>query len=239
MRQRPMAKLGAGVLSAALLLAASGTWAGSPTGPPEPPSQGGRVKSGSGFFVSQPGYLLTSQHVVAGCAGVTVWPTGGGALKARTIASDQQLDIALLAVEGRRDGGTVPRYAARPAAGAPVVVIGFGVVSAHPREAVFTHGTLAGLGTLADGDNVLYVRADLHPGDSGAPVIDRSGAVLGMVIGRLADKTGIGVAIAGDEIRRFLAWNGVEAAVQSSGSPSDPPAATVALVQCGAAPSTQ
>ena len=85
-----------------LLLAAS--VAGSMLARSAAPGEGaaaGRVKSGTGFFVSPDGFLVTSAHVVAGCRDVSVLDHDGTAHPGYVIASDRRLDLALLWAEGR------------------------------------------------------------------------------------------------------------------------------------------
>ena len=56
--------------------------------------------SGTGFFVSRDGFLVTSAHVIAGCASISAWPSDGTERPSYVIASNQRLDLALLWADG-------------------------------------------------------------------------------------------------------------------------------------------
>ena len=197
----------------------------------------GRVKSGTGFFVAPAGLLVTTRHVVAGCPGVLVWTDGGRLYRARVIASDAQRDLALLSVKGRRREYAASRYRDDLRRGQRIMTVGFGVVATNPKEAVFARGTFVRREVMPAGYRILIVRANLRPGDSGAPVIDRSGFLLGMVVGRLADRSDLGVVITAGEINRFLSRKGAEGLAREpansrTGGPSAPVARISTLVQC-------
>src|SRR5579875_3221587 len=102
---------------------------------------------------------------------------------------------------------------------------------------IFTQGTFVGRGVMSPGYRVLIIRAHLRPGDSGAPVTDRSGSLIGMVIGRLADHADLGVIITASEINGFLSRGGIgplarQAASFRSEDPDGLVARMSALVQC-------
>lgn len=221
------------------ILALSCAAGGDTVAAPGPGPARGRVKSGTGFFVAPDGLLVTSRHVIAGCPGVLVWTDTGRLYKARIIASDARRDLALLSVK-RRPGYIASRYRGAPRRGERVVTVGFGVVATNQKQAVFARGIFIGRHVVPTGYAALIVRAALRPGDSGAPVIDRSGSLIGMVIGRLADHSDLGVVIPATEINRFLSRTGVaplapEAANRANPRAEDPSASAArisALVQC-------
>jgi S1-C subfamily serine protease len=197
----------------------------------------GRVKSGTGFFVAPAGLLVTSRHVIAGCPGVVVWTEEGGISVAQVVAADARRDLALLSVRGRGRRHAVARYRDDLHRGQRITTVGFGVVATNPKQAVFARGTFLRREVMPAGYRVLIVRAALRPGDSGAPVIDRSGALLGMVVGRLADRSDRGVVITAGEINRFLSRTGADGlARDAANSRIEGPGAAIAristLVQC-------
>jgi S1-C subfamily serine protease len=164
-----------------------------------------QVKSGTGFFVSPDGLAVTSAHVVSGCAGIALWPADGLKLIARTIAVDVPRDIALLSAAGKAE-----RYADRLGdadsmnIGEPVSTIGFGAVPSKPREPRLTLGRVIGGVTDSRGYPLLLIRADLREGNSGGPVIDADGALLGMVTGQDAERPNLGVAVPANVIAAFV-----------------------------------
>jgi S1-C subfamily serine protease len=203
--------------------------------PPDP--QSAQVKSGTGFFVSPGNYLLTSRHVVAGCRGIAVWPPNGIEHGARVVAEDEQLDIALLSVRGGDAGLQVSHYRDGLELGDTVLTIGYGIYPTQPRKAVLTQGTFVRRDVSPAGARIMIILATLRPGNSGGPVIDRSGALAGMVIGRFAEHSNLAVIIPGRAIERFLSLTGLsDLSGGSDGSRSGDPNKVIAhisaLVQC-------
>jgi S1-C subfamily serine protease len=196
-----------------------------------------RVKSGTGFFVTGDGYVITSGHVVAGCPGISVWSRQGSEGTGKIVALNPRLDIALIST-----GGGAPGYATTsdrpvPRAGEPVFTLGYGVVVKDPHKAVLTSGTVAGGGTNPDGDPVLVLRARFSQGTSGGAVVDARGALLGMVIGYYTDRPGLGVALPMADIETFLSANGLRLSPndRTRNAPRSPQANLAAIsvfIQC-------
>ncbi len=134
--------------------------------------------SGSGFFVSPDGAVLTSAAMVEGCSRVTL----DGSYEARVVARDAALGAALLRPEGR----LAPRQSASFRGDAPrrqyeVAVAGYpygGVLSAP----TLTFGTLEELNGLGGEEDRARLTLAAEAGDAGGPVLDDSGAVFGMLL---------------------------------------------------------
>jgi S1-C subfamily serine protease len=196
------------------------------------------VKSGTAFFVSPDGLLVTSGHVVAGCPDIDIWPSSGPMWRGRVVAADASVDIALLSAEGhvlrsavsdRRDG--------TPRPGDPVSTIGFGVRASRPRAPLVTNGRLIGRAADPTGNPFLLIQAGLSEGNSGGPVIDANGTLLGMVAGRDTGRPELGVAIPAEAIDRFLGGLGISRipSIPSGSQPTntaDLLKAMAVLVQC-------
>ena len=151
---------------------------GSPQMQPQQPQK--MRASGSGFFISADGYLLTNNHVVEGADKITVHTKDDHDLKARLIGTDAATDLAVLKVEG----GGFPYVSfedrAKPRVGDWVVALGnpfglggtatAGIVSALSRKHV------------ADSNYVDYVQIDapINRGNSGGPTFDVYGRVIGV-----------------------------------------------------------
>jgi S1-C subfamily serine protease len=168
------------------------------------------VKSGTGFFVSHDGLIATSAHVVSGCPEITIWPANGPERVARIVALDIQRDVALLSVAGEVSiyaSRIHERGSLRP--GEPVSTIGFGVLPSKPREPVVTAGHLAGDAADSEGNRILLIQARFLEGNSGGPVIDGEGSLLGVVVGRDATRPDLGAARPSEAIEGLLSANGV------------------------------
>jgi S1-C subfamily serine protease len=155
------------------------------------------VGSGSGVIVTPDGYLLTNQHVVHRAARVNIKLTNGDTVEARVIAEDASTDLAVLRARTSNLPAVSLLTKAAPRVGQLVVAIGnplgfeatvsAGVISAHGR-------TLRGAdGRLIEG--VVQHTAPLNPGNSGGPLVDARGRVVGINTAIIAAAQGIGFAV--------------------------------------------
>lgn len=138
---------------------------------------------GSGFLIDRQGDVITNAHVVAHATSVSVVDNKGVAHSVTVIGLDQSDDLAELRVSDLALRVPVTEATKIPAVGADVLVIGnpFGQLP----ETV-TRGILAGVGrqeTVAGNDysNLLQIDATVNPGNSGGPVVDLSGRVIGVL----------------------------------------------------------
>jgi hypothetical protein len=177
---------------------------------------------GTGFVVDATGVILTAGHVVEGETSPTVRLPDGRTLVASVLDQNPQKDIAYLQIEAR---GLQPvRWAARvPNLGASVVAVGYpaGLVD----EPAVSRGVLS---RTLDADGVQFVQTDaaLNPGDSGGPLANLCGEVVGMVVLKHSWAEGVGWAVAASEV---WPWQGrVTAPSEPYIGPSEGPGASVA-----------
>jgi hypothetical protein len=107
--------------------------------------------TGSGFFVTQAGHLLTNAHVVNNCTSIAVKTSGGQSGVARVIALDQNDDLALLKIERRADTTVAFRIGRPPRAGESAVVFGYPLSQLLASTGNVTTGVITALaGPLDD-----------------------------------------------------------------------------------------
>ncbi|WP_420449566.1 trypsin-like peptidase domain-containing protein [Candidatus Palauibacter sp.] len=192
---------------------------------PAPSGREGSMTTGSGFYVSRSGHVLTNAHVVEQCREVRIPPTGTAEIVARDDASDLALlknDIANQPIPAIFRGGR----GVQPGAG--VVVIGFplqGIISSGPSV---TTGIISSLAGPSNDRRLFQMTAPIHPGSSGGPVLDDAGNVVGVATAKLdpfvvARETGdipqnISFAVSAGIARAFLDAEGVRYEIL----PSDP-----------------
>ena len=167
------------------------------------------VRSGTAFFVSRAGYLLTSAHVVAGCARLSLWQERGPLRAAKLVAADAGLDIALLRSSGAVRGFAVIAARGTLPAGAAVSTIGFALDPSNPGVPTLSNGTVIGSATAPSGQRLLVIDAALERGNSGGPVIGRDGTLEGMIIGADGSRPEHGVAVPAVEVGKFLKSHGI------------------------------
>ena len=196
--------------------------------------------SGSGFFVN-PTDLVTNAHVVAGCTRLQL----GDGTAAEVITVDADRDLAALSVNRRTDAWLTLGDARPARLGEVAVALGYPLVDLLGDGVSVTLGNIS---ALPGGADRLRFTAPIQPGNSGGPLLNAAGQVLGVVVARADDARymqtfgtlpqNINFAIGAQTLTRFLR----EARVNFPGRATDPfdidaglPAAiteAVVLVQC-------
>ena len=170
-------------------------------------------------MVSRGGYIITNQHVIDGCSKVTASLTGV-AKNAAVVREDVINDLALLKLSEANPEPLVFRSKSRLRAGEPVVALGFPLTGLLSSEPHVTSGTITALAGIMDDTRFLQISAPVQPGNSGGPLLDSSGTVIGIVVGKLdairvAQATGdlpqnVNFALNAAIIKGFLDANGIE-----------------------------
>jgi serine protease Do len=156
----------------------------SPVGQPNPPDQHSQIiYTGSGFFVDTKGRVVTNEHVVHGCKIINI-PRFG---PAQLLRIDPENDLALLQLgDARNIPAAAPLRTQALGLAEPVAAIGYpysqvlGSVNA-------TIGTVSSLSGIGSDSRKFQFTAAVQPGNSGGPVIDTDGNIVGVVQARLDD----------------------------------------------------
>ncbi len=202
----------ASFLKAVQLAAAGGVPAAIPLGVPH------AAMIGSGIVVDAQGHVLTNNHVAANCPDVRVAGAGGAGGPASIVAADAANDLLLLKVERRWPAWAKFRdsYGLRP--GEPVVVTGFPLTSLVSSEMAVTTGSVTATAGLQGDTRQLMFSAPIQSGNSGGPVLDEGGRVVGIATGTVnnAAMAAVGAitenanyAVKSDTAREFLDANHV------------------------------
>jgi S1-C subfamily serine protease len=142
------------------------------------------ARSGSGFFVTGVGHVLTNHHVIDGCRAGLVWPAGQGWQPARVLGIDAKNDLAILKVDARVDALAAFRATAIRQ-GEPIMTYGFPLAGALASAGSATTGNISALAGMADDSRFLQFSAPVQPGNSGGPLLDETGSVVGVVVSKL------------------------------------------------------
>lgn len=168
----------------------------------------GETKSGSGVVYRSDGMVLTSHHVVAGAAALTVLLGDGSARTAKVIGSDAETDIAVVDVDG--DGYAVALMSSgdRVKVGQPAIAVG-APTAPHSAPTV-TVGVVSALGRdVQDGQWQLLgmIQTDfvISPASYGGPVLDRRGAVIGIASRNVDSESGSFAYVTPIQIARTVA----------------------------------
>ncbi len=156
------------------------------------------TSSGSGFVLSEDGYIVTNHHVIEGATNIYVVTWDETEYQATLIGSDASNDIALLKVEAQGLQQAVIGSSDELAVGSQVVAIGnalgelgssltVGYISGKDRD-ISTDGTII---------NMLQTDAVINPGNSGGPLFNMRGEVIGITTAKYSGSTGSGASIEG------------------------------------------
>lgn len=170
--------------------------------------------SGSAFFIAK-GRLLTNHHVIDGCDWVGLI-TESGIHPALTLSDDPKLDLAVLQTDYDGEGTAV--FADRlPDIGEDSYVAGFPLFG-KLWALNFTNGIVSSQSPGMDTD-LLQTTAPVQHGNSGGPMFDASGHIIGVVVARIDDSSvqNINFAIKGTLASEFVNGSGFHAKVASRG----------------------
>lgn len=152
------------------------------------------ARFGTGFFITQNGYLVTCAHVVEGAHTIKVL-TEGGMAAARLVSQHDVLDMALLKIEGR--GVPLSFFKASSLSlGEMVATMGYPNIAVQGMEPKFMQGHISALSGPQDDPSCIQISIPLASGYSGAPVVDRNGNVVGLATMLLDESFAANVAYA-------------------------------------------
>lgn len=196
--------------------------AGKPLGVPHATSAS---ISGTAFSVSHAGFLLTNNHVINGCESVTLTTMDGRQETARIAFRDERNDLALLATKAPlSDIAVFRRTPIR--SGEDVIALGFPYRGLLATDVNVSTGIVSAMAGIRNDSSRLQISAPVQPGNSGGPLIDHKGAVVGVVVAKLdalvvAKAIGdipqnINFAIKAEPAISFLRSSGIEPAMASN-----------------------
>ena len=168
---------------------------------------GPRQGAGSGFFIDAEGHILTNYHVIEGADRITVTLSDGRALRARVVGTDPAIDVALLSIDPSAAGGRLPVAelgdSDKLRVGEWVCAIGNPLGYVHS----VTVGVVSFMGRkLFDNSLDDYIQTDaaINFGNSGGPLIDARGDVVGINTAISSQANNIGFAIPINQVRAVL-----------------------------------
>jgi serine protease Do len=157
----------------------------------------GRQSLGSGVIASPDGHIVTNFHVVRGADAIVVRLADHGEYQARLIGSDARTDLALLKIDAAGLPALPFGDSDRLEVGEPVMAIGnpFGLEQTVTTGIVSAKERFIGSGPY---DDFIQTDASVNPGNSGGPLIDARGALVGIntaIFSQTGGSVGIGFAI--------------------------------------------
>lgn len=176
---------------------------------------------GTGFFIDKRGYLLTNAHVIEKCRKYVVYGHDS-IMQANVIARDNELDLVLLKTTFPVDhSGAFYDPETPPAIGETLLTIGYPEDAWLKRRPVIGSAKLLGMKGPQDEPQLLQFTDTVKQGNSGGPLLDRSGNIVGIVsaqkiltetnsvTGEVLSVRHFGAGINAESVKTFLVENGV------------------------------
>jgi S1-C subfamily serine protease/outer membrane murein-binding lipoprotein Lpp len=146
--------------------------------------RGNPVGNGSGFFIDTSGYFVTNEHVASAGRVFFVGSKNSGWRRAELIDTDEENDLALLKIEHQADPFTVSD-SDQVTLGQTVATIGFPNIELQGFSPKFTKGEISSLAGIKDDPATFQISVPVQPGNSGGPLFDEGGRIVGVVSARL------------------------------------------------------
>lgn len=137
--------------------------------------------SGTGFFVL-PDAVLTNAHVVKGCTEVSTF-VKGIEVKGQVAARDSANDLALVKIAA--NSSKVAKLRSDVKLGEDIAAFGFPLKGLLASSGNFTRGSVTALAGMQDDSRYLQISSPVQPGNSGGPLLDQFGNVVGVVVSKL------------------------------------------------------
>ena len=197
----------------------------------KPPPQSG---TGSGFFVSKMGHVITNAHVVKNCNRVTIGDNANKQVPAEVVNADKSNDLALLKLSTlemasaesksliHKLGIVVVPLASKGLLrsedvrlGEKILVAGYPFGDAFSNSIKVTTGVVSSIRGVGDDSGQFQLDAAVQPGNSGGPIYDSSGNIVGVVISQLNKRTfgslveNVNFGVKASTVRQFLVSSGL------------------------------
>lgn len=153
---------------------------------------------GSGFVIADGRYTITNQHVVDGHKNVTLTFSNGATMNAPVLGEDLNWDIAIIYNGNNRPTPvkTGSSDSSSLKVGSDIYVLGYPTVtSSQSGVIVFTKGVVSANRQNVDGQNYIQADAVTRPGNSGGPVVNSRGEVVGVHSAGIRNLTGVAFSI--------------------------------------------
>jgi S1-C subfamily serine protease len=148
------------------------------------PKEKAVASTGTGFYIS-PDTIITNFHVVNECAEIRLHKTGADLGKVQVLATSRADDLAALHAEAPAKSFLKLRSGAPIKAAEPVLVFGYPLAQALSSAGNTTVGNVTALAGLQDDSRFMQISAAVQPGNSGGPVLDEAGRLIGVVMAKL------------------------------------------------------
>ena len=156
---------------------------------PQPPKSEGGIATGTGFLFGSQDYIVTNYHVVKGTSEVKVKFTNGESINAEVVARDTQNDIAVLKLTKSPSFQSREMKfgdSSRVRMGDKVFTIGYPHIGTMGLNPKYTEGVISAVTGIKDNPTVFQTTVPIQPGNSGGPLFNDKGEVVGLTTSSLS-----------------------------------------------------
>jgi S1-C subfamily serine protease len=142
------------------------------------PEKSRGISTGTGFFISNDGYVLTNSHVIEGSSNISII-LNGKSVSASLIDHDSSNDIALLKVDKSVEGLSI-ELKKKTKQGTEIAVLGYPNIGLQGNEQKATFGFINANSGIQGDTRYFQISSPIQPGNSGSPMVNEKGVVIGI-----------------------------------------------------------
>lgn len=165
------------------------------------------ISTGTGFAITRDGYVVTNHHVIAKATKLLVRDTNGGTYKAFVVRIDRANDLALLKTDFRPKTPLPIGDSDKVRKGEHVFTIGYPMIHLQGLDAKLTDGVISSFSGIKGEPNSFQISVPVQPGNSGGPLINKSGLVVGVVVSKLSPLATIRGGVIPDNVNYAIKSN--------------------------------
>lgn len=154
---------------------------------------------GTGFAINNKGYIITSWHMVKDADSIFIENSGTERVATKIVFSDAKVDVAVLQIEKKEvfKNWNLPFTFSNRSCdlGEKVFTLGY-----PSKSIVYGEGSLSSLNGFNNDTNMYQISIPVNPGNSGGPLLDEQGTIVGLVRGKMTNAEGTGFAIKSKQI---------------------------------------
>ena len=137
--------------------------------------------SGTGFFVSNDGLIITNHHVIKGANEISVTVATGETFTAKVVSASATTDLALLRIPHQNKNYLAFEKPGSSEIGDDVFTLGFPISDLLGKEVKYTDGSISSLSGIQGDATFFQISVPIQPGNSGGPLVNEKGNVVGIV----------------------------------------------------------
>jgi S1-C subfamily serine protease len=166
--------------------------------------------TGSGIIVADNGFVITNFHVVKNAKKIFVTASDNSKVEAKLISFDEEKDIALLKINNKQFNIGYTLNSASSEVGEQIFVLGFPLINLMGSEIKVTDGIISSLSGFNNDYDYYQVSAAVQPGNSGGPLFDSQGNLIGIITAKYSQGENVSYALKSKIVFDFLKNNKVQ-----------------------------